>query len=159
MVIKNNFSNGKTAIKAVLRLAWLRIRWQQRIGYTHWPPIWIFVFFCLCHVCIFICMLELESYFCKAAAARLVVSDVRGQITTHRDGAAGCSIFAIAQWRLEGELFANALVPTASELEQMLQASDNWTLGVCIQYVGVNVSYVQYMTVCCIYSYVHVYSM
>lgn len=102
MVIKNNFSNGKTAIKAVLRLAWLRIRWQQRIGYTHWLPIWIFVFFCLCHVCIFICMLELESYFCKAAAARLVVSDVRGQITTHRDGAAGCSIFAIAQWRLEG---------------------------------------------------------
>lgn len=59
-----------------------------------------------------------------------------------------------------GELFANALVPTASELEQMLQASDNWTLGVCIQYVGVNVSYVQYMTVSgCIYSYVHVYSM
>lgn len=37
------------------------------------------------------------------------------------------------------ELFANMLFPTASELEQMLQASDNWTLG-CVHTVCVGTS-------------------
>lgn len=62
-------------------------------------------FVCLCvsafDMWLSICTLELQSYFCRAAAVRFAVSDVRGQITTHRDGAAGCSIFAIAQWWLE----------------------------------------------------------
>lgn len=48
-----------------------------------------------------VCTSELQGYFCRAAALRFAVSDVRVQITTHRDGAAGCSIFAIAQWWLE----------------------------------------------------------
>lgn len=149
MVIKNNFADGKKAIKcAVITLVWMRIRWQQgtpspltdlQYGFS------IRVAY-LSHIQ-YVCR-SLKSYFCKAAAVRFVVSDVRGQITTHRAGAAGYSIFAIVQWRLERNYWPTRFFPTASELEQMLQASDNWTLGcvLYIQYVWVdlwvNVSHV-----------------
>lgn len=56
---------------------------------------------------------------------RFVVSDVRGQITTHGAEVAGCSTFCHCSVVAGEELFANTLVPTASELEQMLRASDS----------------------------------
>lgn len=81
-----------------------------------------------CRCCLFLYMyVVLESYFCRTAAAGLLVADLRGQITTHR--AAGCSIFAISQWRL----LRNICQHTSSHwlwAEQMLQASDKWTRGV-----------------------------
>lgn len=80
---------ARKQLNAVIRLVWLRIIWWQGNGYTHWPP---------ALTTSTGCVQESKSYFYKAAAAaRFVVTDVRGQITTHRAEAAGSSIFAIAQ--------------------------------------------------------------
>lgn len=75
---------------------------------------------------------------CRAAALRFelrfVVIDVRGLITTQRAGAAGYSIFAIAQWRLERNYLPTRHFPLPPELEQMQRASDNWAPG-CVHTV------------------------
>lgn len=71
-------------------------------------------------MCIFICLWGIKELFLQSGSS----SDVRGQIITlgwncWLQHFCHCSVVA------GEELFANVLVPTASELEQMLQASDS----------------------------------
>lgn len=82
------------------------------------------------------------SYFCRAAAVRIVVSDVSEQITTHRAGAAGWSIFAIAQWRLERNYLPTCWFPLHLSWNKCCKHQTTGSWGVYIQCVWVNVSYV-----------------
>lgn len=90
---------------------------------------------CLCE-CVYLhmCVGTRELFFCKAAAVRFVVSDVRGQITTHRAGAAGCSIFAIAQWRLERNYLPTRRFPLPLSRNKCCKHQTTGLWGVYIQY-------------------------